>query len=222
MGLEIWRRYMDGHPTDDDGREAAQEVHSSPEVGDLAGMGVNGKRSGCFTSSRDSSHDPVSMEETVGTRGRRVSQGDPIQTQPRGKGTTVYCRDGYLSLATARSSIGQWIEYSNEVRPHQALFGYRGLLSTAPETRLSFLKSTGATWKKPNRKEGKSGFLIIRNQQLFSLEMSETVQTPFQEKSSLAKGGPIAMLVRFPRRSLGKAMERQDVPLYLEIFALFP
>jgi len=65
-------RYMDGHPTDDDGREAAQEVHSSPEVGDPARVGINGGRNGCFTSSRDSSHDPVSMEETVGTRGRRL------------------------------------------------------------------------------------------------------------------------------------------------------
>jgi len=36
----------------------------------------------------------------------------------------VYCHDGYLSLETARSSIGQWIQYYNEVRPHQALFGY--------------------------------------------------------------------------------------------------
>jgi hypothetical protein len=46
-------------------------------------------------------------------------------------------------------------------------------LVTASGTRLSSLKNTGAMWKKPNKKEGKSGFLIIRNQQLFSLEMSE-------------------------------------------------
>jgi hypothetical protein len=31
-------------------------------------------------------------------------------------------------------------------------------------------------WKKPNREDGKNEFLKIRNQQLFSLEMSETVQ----------------------------------------------
>lgn len=49
------------------------------------------------------------------------------------------------------------------------------LLFKAWATRLSFLNLIGATWKKPNREEGKSGFLIIRNQQLFSLEMSETV-----------------------------------------------
>jgi len=65
-------RYMDGHPTDDDGREAAQEVHSPPEVGDLARMGINGGRNGCFTSSRDSSHDPVSIEETVRTKAADV------------------------------------------------------------------------------------------------------------------------------------------------------
>jgi hypothetical protein len=31
-------------------------------------------------------------------------------------------------------------------------------------------------WKKPNREDGKNELLKIRNQQLFSLEMSETVQ----------------------------------------------
>ncbi|MGC8908443.1 MAG: integrase core domain-containing protein [Desulfomonilaceae bacterium] len=36
----------------------------------------------------------------------------------------VYCHDGYVSLESARSSIGSWIDYYNEVRPHQALFGY--------------------------------------------------------------------------------------------------
>lgn len=78
---------MDGHPTDDDGREAAQEVHSSPEVRDLARMGINGQWSGCFTAPWDSSHDSVSLEETIGTGSGRVSQGDPVQTQPRGQGT---------------------------------------------------------------------------------------------------------------------------------------
>jgi putative transposase len=88
MGSGIWRRYMDGHPTDDDGREAAQEVHSSAEVGDLAGVGINGQWSGCFTSSRDTSHDLVSLEKTIGTGSGRVSQGDPVQTEPRGQGTS--------------------------------------------------------------------------------------------------------------------------------------
>jgi len=60
------------------------------------------------------------------------------------------------------------------IRPYSDI---HRLLSTVSETRLSFLQTTGATWKKPNRKEGKSGFLIIRNQQLFSLEMSETVHS---------------------------------------------
>jgi len=58
------------------------------------------------------------------------------------------------------------------IRPYSDI---HRLLYTVSETRLSFSKSTGATWKKPNRKESNGGFLIIRNQQLFSLEMSETV-----------------------------------------------
>ena len=36
----------------------------------------------------------------------------------------VYCQDGYVSLHSAKASIGYWINYYNEVRPHQALFGY--------------------------------------------------------------------------------------------------
>jgi transposase InsO family protein len=36
----------------------------------------------------------------------------------------VYCHDGYVSLDSAKASIGYWINYYNEVRPHQALFGY--------------------------------------------------------------------------------------------------
>jgi len=79
---------MDGHPTDDDGREAAQEVHPSTEVGDLAGMGINGQWSGCITSLWDSSYDPVSLEETIGARGCGVSQGDQVQMQPGDQGTS--------------------------------------------------------------------------------------------------------------------------------------
>ena len=44
----------------------------------------------------------------------------------------------------------------------------KNLLAFAVIARLSFSKSTGATWKKPNRKEDKSGFLLIRNQKLFT------------------------------------------------------
>jgi len=36
----------------------------------------------------------------------------------------VYCHEGYVSLDSAKASIGHWINYYNEVRPHQALFGY--------------------------------------------------------------------------------------------------
>jgi len=36
----------------------------------------------------------------------------------------VYCHDGYVSLDSARASIGYYIDYYNEIRPHQSLFGY--------------------------------------------------------------------------------------------------
>jgi putative transposase len=36
----------------------------------------------------------------------------------------VYCHDGYVSSESARASIDYWTNYYNEVRPHQALFGY--------------------------------------------------------------------------------------------------
>lgn len=36
----------------------------------------------------------------------------------------VYCNPDYLSIEAAREAIGQYIDYYNEVRPHQALFGY--------------------------------------------------------------------------------------------------
>ena len=36
----------------------------------------------------------------------------------------VYCHDGYVSLDSARTSIGYYIDYYNETRPHQSLFGY--------------------------------------------------------------------------------------------------
>lgn len=36
----------------------------------------------------------------------------------------IYCQQSYASLETARTSIARYIEYYNEVRPHQALFGY--------------------------------------------------------------------------------------------------
>jgi len=36
----------------------------------------------------------------------------------------IYCQQSYASLETARTSIAHYIEYYNEVRPHQALFGY--------------------------------------------------------------------------------------------------
>lgn len=36
----------------------------------------------------------------------------------------IYCHDSYVSPDSARESIARYIEYYNEIRPHQALFGY--------------------------------------------------------------------------------------------------
>ena len=71
------------HSTDNERRRAAQEVHSSAEAGDFAGLAIYGQRGGCVTATWDSSHDLVSMEETVGTWSSKVSQRQPAQTQPQ-------------------------------------------------------------------------------------------------------------------------------------------
>lgn len=36
----------------------------------------------------------------------------------------IYCHLSYASLESARTSIARYIDYYNEIRPHQALFGY--------------------------------------------------------------------------------------------------
>jgi putative transposase len=36
----------------------------------------------------------------------------------------VYCNPDYLSIDSARKAIGQYIDYYNDIRPHQALHGY--------------------------------------------------------------------------------------------------
>lgn len=50
----------------------------------------------------------------------------------------IYCNRDYLSLESARSSIGRYIDYYNETRPHQALFGYTPAVvhRTGNKTRL--------------------------------------------------------------------------------------
>ena len=78
---------MDERPTDNEGRGSAQEVYSPSEAGDLEGVAINGKRSGDFSALWDSSHDPVSMEETIGTGSCGVSQGNSVQAEPRGQRT---------------------------------------------------------------------------------------------------------------------------------------
>ena len=36
----------------------------------------------------------------------------------------IYCHDGYNNMESAERSLKDWIGYYNEVRPHQALYGY--------------------------------------------------------------------------------------------------
>ena len=76
------------HSTDNERRRAAQEVHSSAEAGDFAGLAIYGQRGGCVTATWDSSHDLVSMEETVGPGSSRVSQREQGKGQPSDQGTS--------------------------------------------------------------------------------------------------------------------------------------
>ena len=78
---------MHERPTDNDRRQTAQEVHSQSEAGDSEGMGFDGKRGGGLPALWDSSLDPVSLEEEIGTGGCGVSQRNPIQTESRGQRT---------------------------------------------------------------------------------------------------------------------------------------
>ncbi len=73
---------MHERPTDNGGRQTAQEVHSQSEAGDPEGMGCLRKWSGGFATPWDSSLDSVSLEEATGARGSGVSQGNSIQTEP--------------------------------------------------------------------------------------------------------------------------------------------
>ena len=78
---------MNERPTDNAGRQAAEEVHSPAEAGDLERVGLDRKRGGGFPALWDSSHDPVSLEKKTGTGCGGVSQREPIQTKPASKGT---------------------------------------------------------------------------------------------------------------------------------------
>ena len=78
---------MHERPTDNGGRQTAQEVHSQSEAGDPEGMGCLRKWSGGFATPWDSSLDPVSLEEETGTGSCGVSKGNPVQTESRGQGT---------------------------------------------------------------------------------------------------------------------------------------
>jgi transposase InsO family protein len=78
---------MHERPTDNGGRQTAQEVHSQTEAGDPEGMGFVRKWSGGLATPRDSSLDPVSLEEEIGTGSCGVSQRNPVQNESRGQGT---------------------------------------------------------------------------------------------------------------------------------------
>ena len=78
---------MHERPTDNGGRQTAKEVHSQSKAGDSEGMGFYRKRGGGVPALWDSSFNPVSLEEEIGAGGGGVSQGEPIQTEPSGKGT---------------------------------------------------------------------------------------------------------------------------------------
>ncbi len=78
---------MHERPTDNGGRQTAQEVHSQSEAGDPEGMGCLRKWSGGFATPWDSSLDPVSLEEETGTGSCGVSKGNPAQTESGGQGT---------------------------------------------------------------------------------------------------------------------------------------
>ncbi len=76
---------MHERPTDNGGKQTAQEVHSQSEAGDLEGMGCVRKCSGGLATPRYSSLDPVSLEEEIGTGSCGVSQRNPVQTESRGQ-----------------------------------------------------------------------------------------------------------------------------------------
>ena len=79
---------MHEHPTDNDRRKAAQEVHGPSKAGHFEGMGFNGKRGGGIPALWDSSDDPVSLEEAIGAGGRGVSEGNAIQAEPTSQRVT--------------------------------------------------------------------------------------------------------------------------------------
>jgi hypothetical protein len=87
MNPGTWRRSMHERPTDNGGRQTAQEVHIQLEAGDPEGMGFLRKWSGGFETPWDSSLDTASLEEATGARGGGVSKGNPIQTESGGQGT---------------------------------------------------------------------------------------------------------------------------------------
>jgi hypothetical protein len=82
-----WRRSMHERSTDNGGREGTQEVHSQSEAGDSEGMGCHWKWGGGLSTPWDSSPDPVSLEEEVGTGSCGIPEGNPVQTKSRGQGT---------------------------------------------------------------------------------------------------------------------------------------
>jgi hypothetical protein len=93
---------------------------------------------------------------------RRYMDERPTDNEGRGSAQEIYCS----AEASDTAAVPDHIRPYSDI--HRVLFTVAG-------TRLSSLKTTDAMWKKPNREDGKNEFLKIRNQQLFSLELSETV-----------------------------------------------
>lgn len=67
----------------------------------------------------------------------------------------IYCHKSYSSLENARSSIADYIEYYNETRPHQALFGYPPgyLHRMGNKTELMNIYRNNVTMTKEQRRE---------------------------------------------------------------------
>ncbi len=75
----------------------------------------------------------------------------------------VYYHDGYVSLDSAKAGIGYWINYYNEVRPHQSLFGYPPAIVHRCGNKTRLLEDYRRNVEKAKEKKDKSGYLIIRN-----------------------------------------------------------
>lgn len=70
---EFWRAAINELPTDNLGRQAAQEIYSKTLVGDSMGMGLRRKRGRDFPTIWDSVLGPVPLAKEAGRGGSDVS-----------------------------------------------------------------------------------------------------------------------------------------------------